>query len=128
MKKQKIKRLKKSFSEKCYELLKKVPKGKITTYKILAEKLGTKAYRAVGNAMNKNPYYSRPRTAYNKINYCLPRNRSAPNVPCHRAVNSDGKIGGFALGIKKKIFMLNKEGIPIRNKKIKNFEKYVYRF
>ena len=99
---------KKSFSEKCYELLKKVPRGKITTYKILAEKLKTKAYRAVGNAMNKNPY--------------------SPEVPCHRVVKSDGKVGGFESGTKNKIKMLKKEGIPIKNKRIENFKKYVYNF
>jgi len=98
----------KSFSEKCYDLLRKVPRGKVTTYKIIAKKLGTKAYRAVGNAMNKNPY--------------------SPNVPCHRVVNSDGKIGGFALGVKNKIKILEKEGIKIKNNKIENFENYVYRF
>ena len=43
------------FNEKCYELLKKIPKGKVTTYKEIAKALKTKAYRAVGNAMNKNP-------------------------------------------------------------------------
>ena len=103
-------------------------KGKVITYKILANKLGTKAYRAVGNAMNKNPYSSRPRTAYKKVNYCLPRSRSHQKVPCHRVVNSNGEIGGFALGIKKKIFMLKKEGIKIKNNKIENFEKHLYRF
>src|SRR3989338_2106648 len=45
-----------SFNEKIWLLCKKVPKGKVTTYKLLAEAAGTKAYRAVGNAMNKNPY------------------------------------------------------------------------
>ena len=64
-----------SFNERTYDLLKKVPKGKVTTYKALAEKLGTKAYRAVGQAMRCNPY--------------------APKVPCHRVVKSDGSIGGF---------------------------------
>lgn len=99
---------KKSFSEKCYELLKKVPKGKVTTYKEIARALKTKAYRAVGSAMNKNPY--------------------APKVPCHRVINSDRKIGGFASGIKNKIAMLKKEGIIIKNNKIENFEEVVYRF
>jgi len=42
--------MKKTFNEKCYELLRKVPKGKITTYRDLAHALGTRAYRAVGNA------------------------------------------------------------------------------
>ena len=45
-----------NFSEKVYKLCKKIPKGKISTYKIIANKLNTKAYRAVGNALNKNPY------------------------------------------------------------------------
>ncbi|MSS74028.1 MGMT family protein [Candidatus Pacearchaeota archaeon] len=74
---------KQSFNERCYNLLRKVPKGKITTYKALANTLKTKAYRAVGNAMNKNPY--------------------APEVPCHRVINTDGKLGGYAQGLKKKI-------------------------
>ena len=98
----------KSFNEKCYSLLIKVPRGRVTTYKAIARALKTKAYRAVGNAMNKNPY--------------------APKVPCHRVVYSDGKIGGFAYGVKKKIKMLNKEGIKIRNNKILNFEKRIFNF
>ncbi len=99
---------KKSFSERCYELLKKVPKGKITTYKEIARALKTKAYRAVGNAMNKNPY--------------------APKVACHRVVNSNGEVGGFESGTKKKIEMLKREGIKIKNNKIENFGEVVYRF
>ena len=43
-----------SFNEKCYKILRKVPKGKVTTYGEIARKLNSKAYRAVGNAMNKN--------------------------------------------------------------------------
>lgn len=96
------------FSEKCYDLLKKVPKGKVTTYKEIAKALNTKAYRAVGNAMNKNPY--------------------APQVPCHRVVSSDGSIGGFAHGQDKKIEILKKEGINIENNKIKDFEKVLFKF
>ncbi len=96
----------KSFNEWCYELLKQVPKGNVTTYKELAHALNTKAYRAVGNAMNKNPY--------------------APKVPCHRVVNSDGSIGGFASGSKNKIKMLKKEGIEIRNNKI-DLKRYLFK-
>lgn len=70
-----------SFSERCYEILKKVPRGKITTYKEIARALHSKAYRAVGTAMNKNPY--------------------APAVACHRVIKSDGNVGGFASGQKK---------------------------
>lgn len=91
------------FQEKCYQALKKIPKGKVTTYKQLAQIIGhPKAYRAVGTAMNKNPY--------------------APNVPCHRVVNNDGGIGGFASSISKKIALLNKEGILVKNNKIVDFK------
>jgi methylated-DNA-[protein]-cysteine S-methyltransferase len=45
-----------SFSEKVYDLLRKVPEGRVTTYKEIAHALGTKAYRGVGQAMRKNPY------------------------------------------------------------------------
>jgi len=99
--------MKPSFSERCYKLLKKVPKGKVTTYKELAKALKTKAYRAVGNAMNKNPF--------------------APKVPCHRVVKSNGEPGGFASGTKKKIQLLKKEGIEIKQGKI-NLKKYLYKF
>ena len=98
----------KSFREKCYNLLKKVPSGRVTTYKAIANALGTRAYRAVGNALHKNPH--------------------APLVPCHRVVKSSGEIGGFALGIKKKIEMLQKEGIKIRENKIINFAGSLYKF
>jgi len=101
-----------SFNEKVYALLKKVPKGKVTTYKNLANKLGTRAYRAVGRAMACNPY--------------------APKVPCHRVVSSDGTIGGFngtknpnSAPIKRKIALLKKEGVIVKANKIVNFERIV---
>lgn len=104
-----------SFNEKVYALLKKVPKGKVTTYKALAEKLNTKAYRAVGQAMRHNPY--------------------APEVPCHRVVSSDGSIGGFSGNknlkskeVRKKIRMLRKEGVKIRNSKIVDFSEIEFDF
>jgi methylated-DNA-[protein]-cysteine S-methyltransferase len=95
------------FNEKCYEVLSKVPKGKVTTYKDIALALKSKGYRAVGNAMNKNPY--------------------APKIACHRVVCSDGKIGGFAYGQKKKIEMLKKEGVEVVNGKI-DLEKFGWKF
>lgn len=87
-----------NFNEKGYELLKQVPKGKVTTYKALAHALGTKAYRAVGNAMNRNPY--------------------APQVPCHRVVGSNGALVGFASGLKNKTTLLKKEGVKIQAGKV----------
>ena len=98
--------MERSFNERCYAVLKKIPKGKITTYKEIAKALNSKAYRAVGNAMNKNPH--------------------SPLVPCHRVINSNGKLGGFASGLKNKIKMLKKEGIEINNGKI-NLKKFFYR-
>jgi len=99
---------KQSFSSKCYTLLKKVPRGKVTTYKEIAKALGTRAWRAVGTAMNKNP--------------------KAPKIPCHRVVLSSGKLGGFAKGAEKKEELLKKEGIKISNKKIINFDKLFFKF
>lgn len=95
------------FNKRCYQILRKVPKGRVTTYKEIARALKSKAYRAVGNAMNKNPY--------------------APKIPCHRVIRSDGKVGGFAGGPRKKSSMLRKEGIEIKNGRI-DLKKYLYRF
>ena len=101
----------KTFNEKCYEILRKVPKGKVTTYGEIARKLKTKSYRAGGNVMNKNPCGF----------------LSKGNVPCHRVVGSDGKLVGFAHGLKKKTEMLKKEGIEIRNGKV-DLKKYGFKF
>lgn len=100
--------MKRTFYEKCYNSLKKVPKGKITTYKDLASSVNSKAVRAVGTAMK--------------------RNKNAPKVPCHRVVRSDGTIGEYAFGKLKKIALLKKEGIEIEGGKIKNLKKYLYKF
>ena len=86
-----------NFAQKVYLITKKIPKGKVSTYKVIAEKLGTKAYRAVGSALNKN------------------RDK---NVPCHRVIKSDGSVGGFARGTKEKIRLLRKEGIKIKGGKV----------
>ena len=104
-----------SFNSKIYNLLKKVPKGKVTTYKILAEAAGTKAYRAVGNAMNKNPY---------GILNCKGKNM----VPCHRVVDSNGHLQRFAHGLRKKKELLEMEGIKIKDNEIIEFEKVLFKF
>lgn len=87
-----------SFNERVWALCARVPKGKVTTYAAIARKLGTQAYRAVGNAMNKNPY--------------------APKVPCHRVVGSDGSLTGFAQGLEKKKRLLKSEGVTFANGKV----------
>jgi O-6-methylguanine DNA methyltransferase len=102
-----------NFEERVWKLMESIPKGKVTTYGLIAKKLNTKAYRAVGNACRRNPY--------------------APRVPCHRVVRSDGSIGGFGgrtsgKSVQNKIQMLRREGIEIREGKITDFEKVLFRF
>lgn len=98
----------KNFNERCYELLKQIPEGKVVTYADIAHQLGGKAYQAVGNAMASNP---------NLI-----------TVPCHRVVNSDGRIGKYALGSDKKVELLRHEGIAIKDNKVQELAKYRYQF
>lgn len=78
------------FQKKVYDIVKRIPKGEVLTYKGVARLIGSsRAYRAVGNALNRNPF---------------------DNVPCHRVIRSDGKIGGYARGKKAKVRLLKKEG------------------
>jgi len=94
MQKELLKRRITSFQKKVYEIVKKIPKGKTLTYKKIAKISGyPKAWRAVGNVLNKN---------------------QNPKVPCHRVIRSNGKIGGFNRGAKKKIALLEKEGALIK--------------
>jgi O-6-methylguanine DNA methyltransferase len=75
--------------------VKKIPKGDTMTYMQVAKLSGSpKAYRAVGNILNKN---------YD------------PKIPCHRVIRSDGKIGGYNRGIKVKV-----EILKIEKKKMQN--------
>lgn len=87
-----------SFNQRVWAVCARVPKGKVTTYAAIARALGTQAYRAVGNAMNKNPY--------------------APKVPCHRVVGSDGSLTGFAAGVEKKKRLLKAEGVAFAKGKV----------
>jgi len=79
------------FQKRVYDVVSKIPKGSVLTYKEVAMRIGNpKSYRAVGNALNKNPF--------------------APKVPCHRVIKSNGEVGGFAFGSNKKIQLLKEEG------------------
>ncbi len=85
----------------------KIPKGKISTYKRVAEKVGRpRAYRAAGNALHKNPL--------------------APIVPCHRVVRSDGGFGGDKKGAELRRKLLEKEGIPIVYGRVKISEDILF--
>jgi methylated-DNA-[protein]-cysteine S-methyltransferase len=68
------------FEQEVWGALKEVPYGETRTYKWIAEKIGKPhAFRAVGNALGKNPI---------PIIY-----------PCHRIIESDGSIGGYSSGV-----------------------------
>jgi O-6-methylguanine DNA methyltransferase len=102
-----------NFEERVWKLMEMIPRGKVTTYGQIARKLNTKAYRAVGNACRKNPY--------------------APRVPCHRVVRSDGTIGGFGgrtsgKTVEKKRLLLREEDVEVRNGRVVDFEKVLFRF
>ena len=98
----------KNFNKRCYKKLVLIPEGMISTYAEIAKSLDSKAYRAVGNAMANNPH--------------------PISIPCHRIIKSDGTLGGYALGISKKIQLLKKEGIKIKNNKVVDFENKLFRF
>lgn len=95
------------FNEKVYRITKQIPKGRVSTYKKVGNALKTKGYRAVGNALHVNPF--------------------APVVPCHRVVNTNGNLGGFASGVKNKIRILESEGVKVKNNKVVNFEKLLFK-
>jgi O-6-methylguanine DNA methyltransferase len=78
------------FQEKVYRVVKRIPRGEVLSYKQVAKLAGRpRAFRAVGNILNKN---------YDK------------KIPCHRVVRSDGTIGGYNRGKRKKVELLTKEG------------------
>lgn len=78
-----------------------IPVGKVSTYKRIAEKIGRpKAFRAVGNALHKNPL--------------------APIIPCHRVVRGDGRISGETIvEIEERRRLLVNEGIPVSGYRVK---------
>ena len=92
--------------EELQRLLAKIPKGKVTTYKILATKLGLHP-RHVGKLLSQNPY---------PIKY-----------PCYKVINSDGRLGGYSSGLKRKIQLLKKDKITIRNNSI-DLTKFYFKF
>lgn len=97
------------FFESAWKKMSQIPSGRVTTYGELARALKKSgAARAVGNACNANP--------------------NAPGVPCHRVVASNGSLGGYAGGQKKKIDLLKKEGVEVKNNQIIGFERKFWRF
>ena len=84
-----------TFNERVWALTARIPAGTVVTYGDIATALGSpRGSRAVGNALNKNPY--------------------APGVPCHRVVGSNGNLTGFAGGLPMKEQLLITEGVTVR--------------
>ncbi|MBM3244693.1 MAG: MGMT family protein [Candidatus Omnitrophica bacterium] len=80
----------KNFTKRVYKAVLSIPLGEVRTYKWVAAKAGNpKASRAVGQVLKKNPFLL--------------------IIPCHRVINSSGRIGGYALGKKRKRSLLDLE-------------------
>jgi methylated-DNA-[protein]-cysteine S-methyltransferase len=102
-----------NFFNDVYKLCKEIPRGKVSSYKIIAEKLNTKSYQLVGYALKNNP---EPR-----------------KIPCHRVVDSKGNLRGFfgdtgKRALDKKARLLEKEGVQIKDNKIVDFERLLHNF
>ena len=78
------------FQKAVYGVVMEIPLGQTRSYQWVARRLDRpQSARAVGNALNKNP--------------------TAPFIPCHRVIASDGSLGGYSAGLRKKIELLRRE-------------------
>jgi methylated-DNA-[protein]-cysteine S-methyltransferase len=85
-----------AFETRVYDLILTIPKGKVSTYALVAEELGCGSNQAVGQALRRNPF--------------------APRVPCHRVVSATLSLGGFnghldGDELARKRRMLEEEGV-----------------
>jgi len=87
------------FEKAVYGVVMEIPLGQTRSYGWVARRLHRpQSARAVGNALNKNPY--------------------APFIPCHRVIASDGSLGGYSVGLRKKMELLRREQEAIRQKNL----------
>jgi len=96
-----------TFEKKVYAATRRIPRGKVTTYGLLAGEIGCGSSRAVGQALARNPF--------------------APVVPCHRVIRSDMTTGGFSGAkagptVEKKVRLLKKEGVVFDGGKLSEVE------
>jgi AraC family transcriptional regulator of adaptative response/methylated-DNA-[protein]-cysteine methyltransferase len=83
------------FQQRVWAQLRRIPRGETRTYKDIATAIGApKAVRAVGSACGANPV--------------------ALVIPCHRALRSDGGLGGYAWGVNRKQSLLQLESRPAK--------------
>ncbi|MCU0360446.1 MAG: MGMT family protein [Bacteroidia bacterium] len=98
------------FFESVYQIVRLIPKGKVSTYGAIAACLGSKSSsRVVGYAMNA-------------------AHRVKPKVPAHRVVNRNGRLSGkmhFETPFQMEE-LLKKEGIRVKNDQIQNFKQHFW--
>lgn len=92
-----------AFARRVYALLRRVPAGRVVSYGEIARALGCVSPRAVGQALRRNPF--------------------APEVPCHRVIAADGRIGGFQGSredavLRRKMDLLAREGVVFENNRV----------
>lgn len=99
---------KSNFFERVYDIVRKIPEGKVMTYGQIAKILGTKDVR--------------------KIGFALHANKNSSDVPCHRVVNKDGRLApGYAFGGPNEQKMrLMAEGIKFTSNSNVDLTKYGY--
>jgi len=91
-----------------YDLVRQIPEGNISSYGGVAKALGDIiASRAVGRMMNQNP--------------------NADNMPCFKIVHSDGRVGGFGLGLDDKIRRLKEENVLVKDGRIVDFDNVLFK-
>ena len=98
-----------NFYDNIYQIVKKIPFGRVTSYGAIAKALGAKgSARIIGFAMNKSHHI--------------------PDIPAHRVVNRIGVLTGkhHFKSIKEMESRLNQEGIKVVNNKIQNFQKHFW--
>jgi len=82
-----------SFACKVLSEVRKIPYGKVRSYRQIAEKVGFRGFRAIGRILSKNPF--------------------PIVIPCHRVICSDGGLGGFSSGVRLKKRLLELEGLQV---------------
>ena len=94
--------------DEVYKMLLRIPAGKVSTYGDIAKALGyPNAARLIGQILHNNP--------------------NPVTVPCHRVIQSNGNIGGYAYGKEKKLKLLQEEGLRFSgpsNAELEGFQKY----
>ncbi len=99
-----------SFYEMVYQVVKLIPKGRVTSYGAIAKYLGTaSSSRMVGYALSA-------------------AGLSIEKIPAHRVVNQKGLLSGkHAFGSATRMQeLLESEGISVENDQVKNFKKYFW--